>query len=148
MTRPFSLSAVSILAVLYGTLSFIPKIWFLISLEQAGWTRELMNTISSSGPIPLPSWLHVLHGLIGSVIWVVARIFLWKGKNWSRWLMLFWGLTVLLMTFSVYAYSGSFLWKCVTYLLLSYFLLKRSSREHFEVRATSNSALPTHQSGQ
>jgi hypothetical protein len=85
-------------------------------------------------------WLHVLHGLIGSVVWVVAGIFLWKGRNWSLWLMLFWGLTVLLLTFSVYAYSGSFLWKCGTYLILIHFLLKRSSREYFEARATSKDA--------
>jgi hypothetical protein len=54
--------------------------------------------------------------------------------------MLFWGLTVLLLTFSVYAYSGSFLWKFGTYLILIYFLLKRSSREYFEARVTSKDA--------
>jgi hypothetical protein len=138
--RPFSLSAISILAVLYGALSLIPKISFLISSEQAEWARELVRTMSSSGPIPLPSWLHVLHGLIGSVVWVVAGIFLWKGRNWSRWLVLFWGLTVLLLTFSVYAYSGPFLWKFGTYLMLIYYLLKKNSREYFEARVTSKGA--------
>lgn len=140
MSRPFSLSAISILAVLYGALSLILKISFLISSEQAEWARELMKTMSSSGPIPFPSWLHVLHGLIGSVVWVIAGILLWKGRNWSLWLVLFWGLTVLLLTFSVYAYSGPFLWKCGTYLMLTYFLLKKSSREYFEARVTSKDA--------
>ena len=140
VSRPFSLSAISILAVLYGTFSLIPKILFLIPSEQGEWARELMNTMSSNGPIPLPSWLHVSHGLIGSVVWVVAGIFLWKGKNWSRWLILFWGLTVLLLTLSVYGYSGSFPWKCGTFLLLLYLLLKRSSRDYFEARVTSKDA--------
>ena len=139
-SRPYSLSAISILAVVYGVLSVIPKIAFLVSAEHAEWDREFMQTLLSSGPIPLPLWLHFLHGLIGSVVWVVAGIFLWKGRNWSRWLMLFWGLTVLLLTFAVYAYSGSFLWKCGIYLLLLYILLKRNSREYFGVRTALKNA--------
>jgi len=128
MSRPFSVSVISVIAVLYGALTFIPKILVVLPSEQDSLGRELLNTMSAQRPIPLPLWLHLSHGLIGSGIWIVAGLFLWRGANWSRWLMVFWGLTVLFLTFSVYGFSGSFLWKFGTYLLLLYFLTKSNSR--------------------
>ena len=140
MSRPFSLSVIAILAILYGAASMIPKILVLMPSEHGAFAREFLSTMSSTGMVPLPSWFHIAHGLIGSAVWLVAGVFLWRGKRWASWLMSFWGLTVMLLTLSVYGYAGPFLWKGVTYLLLLYFLLKQSSRDYFATAANTRDA--------
>jgi hypothetical protein len=135
LSRPISLSAISILTVSYGVLSLIPKIVFLLPSEQSASAWDLLRTMIASGPLPLPLWLHFSHALISSVVWIIAGIFLWQGTNWARWLMIAWGLSVIFLTASVYGFSGSTPWKCGTYLIGIYFLLKQSSREYFAERA-------------
>jgi len=131
LSRPISLSVISVLTISYGILSLIPKIVFLLPSQQSEWASEQLRTIVASGPVPLPLWLHYSHALISSVLWIIAGIFVWKGANWSRWLMTFWGLSVLFLTASVYGFSGSFPWKCGTYMIGIYFLFKQSSRQYF-----------------
>lgn len=140
LSRPHSLSAISILMVSYGVLSLIPKVVFLIPSEQSDWAWDLVETMILSGPVPLPIWLHVSHALIGSAVWIIAGIFVWKGANWARWLAVLWGLSVLLLTASAHGFSGSFPWKGGTYLLGIYFLVKKSARDYFGERMISRDA--------
>ncbi|MCX4187286.1 hypothetical protein [Methylophaga sp. OBS4] len=90
-----------------------------------------MQPLIDKGPIPLPLDLHIWHGLIGSFIWIIAGIALWKRQNWSRWLMAVWGLTVLFLTFSFYGVIGPFAWKSLTYLILIALLFNPGSDQYF-----------------
>lgn len=127
MPRPLSLSVISITAIAYGLITLFPKILLIQSFAEGGWSKELVATMSSSGPVPLPPMVHVSHAVVGSMVWIMAGIFLWRGENWSRWLMVFWGATVLFLTFSVYGLAGSFLWKTGVYALLLIFLFNSGS---------------------
>ena len=140
MSRPLSLTIIAILSVLYGSLSLIPKLLFVIPSEQGALAHQLLEAMSSSGVVALPSRLHVAHGIAGSFVWMIAGIYLWKGRNWSRWLMLVWGMTVLLLTLSAYGYSGPFPLKCGTYLVLLYFLFRSRSSHYFAAIDSQRSA--------
>lgn len=122
MPRPLSLSIISVFAILYGLLSLVPKIMLVTSLEEDGWNRGVIESMSGSGPVPLPPSIHVSHLFASSIVWIASGVFLWKGKNWSRWLMAVWGATVLFLTFSVYGLAGSFFRKAGVYALLLGFL--------------------------
>ena len=77
-----------------------------------------MQPLIDKGPFPLSLDIHLWHGLVGSVVWFMAGLGLWKHQNWSRLLIALWGLTVLFLTFAVYDFAGSFIWKMLTYIIL------------------------------
>ena len=87
------LKILATLTTLYGLLTLFPKFFILLNEEAAHSFTKLMKPLIDKGPLPLPLDLHIWHGLIGSFIWIIAGIALWKRQNWSRWLMAVWGLT-------------------------------------------------------
>lgn len=126
-----ALKAISILTSLYGFITFFPKLFILLNDEAYRAFTNLMQPLIEQSLRPLPLEFHIWHGLIGSFIWIIAGIALWKRLNWSRCLMAVWGLTVLLLTFSVYGVGGLFVWKSLIYLLLLALLFNPGNNQYF-----------------
>jgi hypothetical protein len=122
VSHPLSLRIIAALAISYGALTLIPKVLHVLSWNSESWERVFIDSMITSGPGSLPPLLHISYGLIGSIVWPVSGVDLWKGRTWSRWAMAIWAFTVIHLTYSVYGHAGPLLWKVVAYLVLVYFL--------------------------
>jgi hypothetical protein len=140
VSRPLSLSVIAVFAICYGVLTMFPKLMLAVSWGSAPLGRELLGSMSASGPIPLPPSIHVAHGLIGSIVWIVAGICLWKGRSWARWLMALWAFTALLLTYSVAGLAGPLIWKAAVYLVLLGFLFTPAASRYCDARGGGEDA--------
>lgn len=93
---------------------------------------EFAETANVRALVKLPVEVHLAHGIMSSLVWIVAGIFMLKGNNWARLLALFWGLTVLMLTFLVAGFSLSLYMKSGTYSILLYFLTRPGCLEYFQ----------------
>ncbi len=124
MPRPI---AITIIAVL----TLPVKLLVLFSPDLYDTLSELMPAASDAGFLVIPLPLQLAHGLIGSLVWIVAGLALWKGLNWGRWLAIFWGATVLLVTLAVAGLGLSLLLKATTFAVLCFFLTNRRAAGYF-----------------
>lgn len=134
MSRPKSLTIISKLAIIFGLYSLAVKIFVLSSSETYQQFLEFAEAINSKAIVRLPVEVHLAHGLIGSLIWIVSGIFMLKGKNWARQLALLWGFTVLVLTFFVSGFSILLYLKSATYLLMLYFLTHEKCLAYFQAK--------------
>ena len=131
MSCPLSVTIIAIMAIIVGLYSLATKIFVLISPETLWLFLEFGEAANAQALVRLPVEIHLGHGLIGSVVWIVSGGYMLWGKNWARLLALWWGLTALLVTFIVVGFSLSFYLKSATYLLILYLLTRRPSLVFF-----------------
>lgn len=132
MSRPKSVTIISILAIIFGLYSLAVKIFVVSSTERYQQFLEFAEALNSKAIVSLPVEVHLAHGLIGSFMWIVSGIFMLKGKNWARLLALFWGFTVLVLTFFVGGFSILLYLKSAMYLILLYFLTHEKCLVYFQ----------------
>jgi len=132
MSRPHSVTIIAVAAIVVGLYSLVTKIFVVISPETYRLFLDFGEAVNTQALVRLPVEVHLGHGLIGSIVWIVSGVFMLRGKNWARWLALFWGLTALLLTFIVAGFSLSFYLKSVTYLLMLYLLTRRRCLAYFQ----------------
>ena len=137
MSRPYSVTIIAVIAVIVGLYSLASKLFVVISPETYHLFLEFGEAVNAQALARLPVEVHLWHGLIGSIVWIVSGVYMLRGKNWARLLALLWGLTALLLTFIVVGFSLSFYLKSATYLLMLYLLTRRRCLAYF--RGTSQS---------
>jgi hypothetical protein len=122
MSRPHSVTIIAVAAIVVGL--FSPETYRLF--------LDFGEAMNAQALVRLPVEVHLGHGLIGSIVWIFSGAYMLRGKNWARWLALFWGLTALLLTFIVAGFSLSFYLKLATYLLMLYLLTRRRCLAYFQ----------------
>ena len=124
--RPLSVTIISIAAIIIGLYTLAIKLLVVIVPESYDLFVEFAAAMNTTALVKLPAEFHLAHGFIGSAVWIVAGLFMLRGKNWARVLALLWGLGVLVLTLLVARLSLPFYLKLATWLLLLYLL----TREH------------------
>lgn len=127
LSRPLSISVIAVLLVLYGLITLVPKIVLLVSPEIYERSAEFTGAMTSGGLIQLRFDLQIAYSFLASLILVVAGVFLWRGRNWARWLALGWMALSLGFTFLLVGPVVSFFIKIPLYLVLAYFLTTRKA---------------------
>lgn len=125
MRRPLSISIIAVLLVLYGLVTLVPKVVLLLSPEVYRNTADLTGAMTSGGFIRLGFAFHVVYSFLASLITVVAGVFLWRGRNWARWLALAWMALSLGLVFLLLGPVTSFYIKIPLFLVMAYFLTTR-----------------------
>ena len=132
MSRPHSVTIIAVVAIVVGLYSLVTKVFVVISPETYRLFLDFGEAINTQAPVRLPVEVHLGHGLIGSIVWIVSGVYMLRGRNWARCLALFWGLTALLLTFIVAGFSPSFYLKSATYLLMLYLLSRQRCLTYFQ----------------
>ena len=131
MQRPRRITLVGGLALLYGVGSLLAKILAVSSPQSVVRLAEWTDQMQPEAILALPLAVHLLHGLVGSIVWMAGGFYLLKGRNWSRWLCLVWSAGVLLLTFLSVGPGVSFYLKSATWMLLCSLLLGGRSGAYF-----------------
>ncbi len=131
MSRPIPITIISILAILLGVVPFPVKILVLMSPDMLEDLRRFIETPSSGQILDIPVEVQFAHGIIGSIVWITAGIAMRRGRNWGRWLALFWAGSVLAMTVLLLGFKMSFLLKLATFCAMAYFLTNRKASAYF-----------------
>ena len=132
MNRPKGVTIIATIVIIFGVFTFIPKIYVISSPERFNEFIDFFRSISKNQIIHVPVVLQISHGVIGSIIWTVAGIFMLKGQNWAQILALIWGLTVVLLTFFVSGLTITLFTKTPLFVLIFFILMKRSSSHNFK----------------
>lgn len=132
MPRPQSVTVISVLAIVVGLSTLAAKIFVLSSSEAYRFFVEFAETVNARALVKLPVEVHLAHGIMSSLVWIVAGIFMLKGNNWARLLALFWGSTIIMLTFLVADFSLSLYLKSGAYSILLYFLTRPGCLKYFQ----------------
>lgn len=138
--RPLSISVIAWLAILYGLLTLVEKAFVVLSPEALALTRDFFLKLNESALVRLPFAAHMAHGFASSVVFAVAGVFMLKGRNWARLLLLVWPITALALSFVVGGVSASLGLKTLTYGVLVFFLLRGASARYFQARRAVSDA--------
>ena len=130
-SRPLSVTLVAAFVFVFGTLSLAIELFVLASPETYRMFLELADAAESEASVQLSTSFHLVHGILGSVVWIISGIFMLRGKNWARWLILAWGLTALALTSIVSRLSLWLFLKTATYLLMLFFLCRQRASSFF-----------------
>lgn len=127
LPRPLSISVIAVLLVLYGLATLVAKIVLLMSPEIYQGTADLTGAMTSGGFIRLGLDLQIAYGFLASLVMVAAGVFLWRGRNWARWLALGWMALSLGFTLLLVGPVISFYLKIPLFLVVAYFLTTRKA---------------------
>lgn len=131
MPRPTSVTIISIAAIIIGVYTLAIKLLVIINPGSYALFVEFAAAMNTTAWVKLPVEFHLAHAVTGSVVWIVAGLFMLGGKNWARVLALLWGLGVLALTLLVARLSLPFYLKLATWLLMLYLLTRERSTRYF-----------------
>lgn len=131
MSRPIPIAIISVLAILIGLVTLPVKILALMSPDMRADLTRFLETPFSGQILAIPAEVQFAHGIIGSIVWITAGIAMLRGRNWGRWLALFWAGSVLSMTVLLLGFKMSFLLKLPAFGAMVYFLTNRKSSAYF-----------------
>jgi len=131
MPRPLSVTIISIVAIILGVYTLAIKLLVILVPDSYALFVEFAAAMNTHALLKLPVEFHLAHAITGSVVWIVAGLFMLRGKNWARLLALLWGLGVLVLTLLVARLSLPFYLKLATWLLMLYLLTRERSSRYF-----------------
>ncbi len=137
MRRPRLLAVLCLVILAFGLLSLGQKIYLVASPQAFALFKELFRELNEAAPVPLPLELHLAHAFASSLVYIVAGIFMWGGRNWARAMFLLWSLTALALTVLETGLSPVLGVKSLVYLLFLALLTLRSSNKFFRGRRGS-----------
>lgn len=117
--------------IAFSLISGIAEVYVLFALETNQLLQDLLQISNKNALIQMPMSFHYAYGLVGTLAWVIAGIFMLRAENWARWLALGWGLSVLILTLVTSGMGFSFYAKSVSYLVIAYFLVNGKARTFF-----------------
>ncbi len=129
--RPLSVAVVAVLMVIYGLASLLPKILLLTSREVRDTASDLTAAMTAGGLLSLPLGLQIAMGFVASFVLILAGVFVWRGRDWARWLVAFW------MAFSLllYVLQTGLTWlvaiKLPVFVLVLFLLFRPQATDHF-----------------
>ena len=129
--RPLSIAILAVLMVLYGLFTLFPKLLLLTSQEVFEASADLTATMTAGGLVALPLELQVAIGFVASLVAVLSGIFVWRGRNWARWVAVLWMIFSLLL----YVLQTGMTWlpviKLPVFFLVLFLLFRPQVAAHF-----------------
>ena len=129
--RPLSIAILAVLMVLYGLFTLFPKLLLLTSQEVFEASADLTATMTADGLVALPLELQIAIGFVASLVAVLSGIFVWRGRNWARWVAVLWMIFSLLL----YVLQTGMTWlpviKLPVFFLVLFLLFRPQVAEHF-----------------
>ena len=131
LRRPVSIAILAVVLVLYGLLNLTPLVLLLTSQEIYDATAEMMAAMSAAGFVSVPLGVQIAVGFVASLVVAAGGVFVWRGRNWARWLVALW------MAFSLayYVLQTGFTWipviKLPIFLLVLFLLFRPGAAGHF-----------------
>ena len=125
--RPLPVSIIAVMFVLYGLVSLVPKAMVFLSPEIREGTAALTEAMTTGGVLTLSMELQLAHALAGSMVFILAGVFLWAGRNWARWLALAWMVGSLALYLLLTGPVVTFYLKIPLFLVLTYVLTARKT---------------------
>lgn len=93
--------------------------------------KELSESLETISLLPIPFWFQVLHAYIGSVVMLIAGVFILKGNNWARVVLMVWMLSVLFITFLVAGFVFQLYTKSIFTVIFALLLYSKKSNSYF-----------------
>lgn len=132
MPRPHSVTVISALVIVYGLYTLALKVYLISSPEAYGIFEKLVAAYNAEAAVKLPLAFHLAYSFLGSIAFLVSGVFMLKGRNWARLLLLLWGLATLALTLALAGLSLPLYLKTATYLVFLYLLLRKNSVAYFK----------------
>jgi len=125
MVRPRSITIIAWFFVAAGALALLNDLWPLVTSGAAAQLAKL----KSDGLADLgPAWATRLLAIVGG-IWLL------RGRNWARWLLVLWMLFHIGM--SAFDSWEKLVFHCVLFLPIFYFLFRSTADHYFRAPRTS-----------
>lgn len=132
MKRPITLTILAWFLIIYSALTLVTKVFIVINPEAYKLAQDLSDNLNNQALIPVSFHLQLMHALIGSILIILAGIFILKGHRWSRVLLFVWMVSVLIITFLVTGLSIQFYLKTVITTLLTLLIFNSTSNSYFK----------------
>lgn len=129
--RPWTVTIISWLLIIYALFSAIPKIFLIINPEAYEMALELNQAASNVGFIHVPYSLQLAHALVGVLVLSVSGIFMLKGRLWALIVLFVWMIGVLVLTCLVLGLSISLYAKLIVAIIVTILLTRPKTLSYF-----------------